>query len=733
MDFKSTFKGLINGAKTKLSAVPKYTRALWNRVSPALSKIPAFFAGLWKKLISLIPAGIFSRKAPMVACPKCKELHEINAECTCPVCGAKYKLPKQYEKYVRSAKAKKEREEKKKLDAEAKAKADAAKREEKASSVGANASKDIAKDSREDALERTSKVQLHIKHRRLIVLSACAIAVCALFIVLALTLFKDKDAPLFDAGEYVNQPVFYTEQDGLLRCAFPNDKDCSVGKGEIVSYLSSSDGKCVYLTYKGAFGSDEASNYVLRISSFGEKIEMIYENAEYMPEIISGGNNRYLYIMVPKDDASYLYELYLSEDSETPELISDNTREIAVSTSGRYALVSLDDSGASKLMLYSAAKDEMTNPGIKNAHPLSVDNKGEYLIYARKSTADSTDIVAERSTTNRVVIPLLKDTELKSVIFSADRRSFSVVYEDRTVFYTCGEDDYVITNTDSSSLFGYRFNENVCHNLLSFKEIPAVYDVLQKDILPHYYFDTSNRLAYRIKADGTKEALFGSMRIDSLKVSENDRVAFVSANMLYSGALNKKNNDLFLIMNFTNKTLIDISPDGKTIVYSDSDGNLFATEYGKENTEPVKLSVDADIVRFARDGKTALVVSGDNAMIVDSKGREKLLCEGIITEESFEADDKLSRIFYTVNDGTDSDGSVQKSLFLYKGKKTALISDKVVSVFNRRSGANISVTRSSYVGTVNTSAVESNKGDTESGNETATVPADSSENLSSAV
>ena len=473
----------------------------------------------------------------------------------------------------------------------------------------------------------------------------------------------------------------------------------------MISYLSSADGKCVYLTYSGAYVTQEESNYVLKISKFGEKLEKISESKSYLPTIIAGGNNKYLYIMTPTDDIGNIFELSLSVDGAKPEVIAENAREIAVSTSGRYALVSLDDSGASKLMLYSAAKNELSNPGIKNAHPLSVDNKGEHMIYAKKNTASSTDIIVERSTTDRVEIPIFKDTPLTGIIFSADRRAFALQYSDRTVFYTCGDDDYSISNTYNGSVFDYSFNENVCHNFLSFKEIPKISDSFDKELLPYYYFDKEHKFIYKISKGGAKEPVFESNFVENLKLSDNDRVAFVSSGSLYTGKLDNKDNDICRIMDFYEKKLIDITPDGKLVYFTDSDGNMFTVEYGKANSVPKKVAVDPTVVKFASNSKRLITVSGNTASIIDKNGNSKKLCEGIIPELSVISKKDLSRFFYVKSVKNEATGTEKKSLYLYSGGKSKLVTDKLSDICFVPDSLRLDRTRSYYVDIYDTALI----------------------------
>lgn len=625
---------------------------------------------------------LFETKAPKVSCPKCGTVHEINADCICPRCGLKYKLPKEYDAYIEQARA---------------AAQAAGEMTDNVSGTDGRIMQGTAAEYSDRAVRETKRKREKKRSDTLIKLSVFVVAFSVLFICIMLFFFRDKDALLYKTGEYVNQPVFYHTEDGMLHCAFPNSKQCSIGKGELWQYISSADGKCVYLTYSGEFASAQQSNYVLRISKHGKKVQKLAESKTYVPHMVSGGNNKYLYILTPKDEIGNIFDLTLSIDGDKPFEIAKDVKELTVSTSGRYALFSLEESGTSKMMVYSAAKNELINPGIKNAHPLSIDNKGEYMIYARKNTADSTDIIVEKSTTERVEIPIFKETELKSIIFSEDRRTFAAQYADRTVFYTCTDKDYTISNTYDGSLFGYDFNDYVCHNYITFKEIPEVRNVFGKELLPYFYYDKTNRFVYKVSRGGTRESIFDTYVIDELRVSEGDKCAFVSEGILYTGRLDKKKNDITRIMNFGGCTLIDISPDGKFVYYTDKDGNMFRTPYGESGENKVKLSVDPELVKLASDSSGLVTVSAGTATYIDKKGKESSIGEGFDVLQAYSASDKLSEIFWVGTSTDEATEQTRKSLYFFDGKKSRLISDKVSDICVIADYARLDISKSSYV------------------------------------
>lgn len=592
---------------------------------------------------------LFNRK-PKVACPKCKALHELNKESTCPICGTKYKLPDEYTAALQN---------------------DASTFSLRASSV-----KVINKLTCTASKIVSDFGNLKNSTKRLIKISSVLCAVFVIFIIAVLACFADKEPLLYNPGVPENQPMFYYTSDDRLCCLFPNGKNVDIGVGVLRDYASCVTGKNVYVSFSGTLGNEPASkaaNYILHISKYS-KINEIFSDKDYVPEFLSGGNCGYVYIMLPDGGISELSTLFLSKDGKEPQKICDSVRDLCISPNGKHAFFSVDDNGGSKLMEYSVGA-EPENPGIKNAYPLSVDNKGEYLIYAKKTNAESISIVSEKSTSERLEIATIKETHLSRLIFSADKRKFAIEYDDRTTFYSCGDDYYSTVLTYNGSRFGMNISENTKQNILSLSDIPALSISNDASLLPYYFFDKEREGVYCVDKDGSKIPVF-DRTFTQFKVSENGYVAFVSDGKLFCGKLNPRNNQLCEMSDFSAKTLVDISPDGKKILYNDADGNLFSIDYGVKNDTPEKLYVDADFVNFSDDGKT-LLVCGDNVTSFISESKVSNLCEGIIPEETAIINGDLSVIVYAKEVYVGGEPTGEKSLCLYLDGKTRIITEKL--------------------------------------------------------
>ena len=596
---------------------------------------------------------MFLHKKTRVSCPKCRSVHEINSENICPVCGTKYKLPKDFDKKNRGFAA---------LSLKSIT--------ESISAFVSTKAKVLA--------DRFSNLRNSTK--RLVKLSFALAVFFAVFILIVFACFSDKEPLDYKVGKVENQPAFHYTTDDRLCCLFPNGKNTEIGIGILRQYASSNNGKSVYLVFSGKPSGDpgsskmEASNYIICVEDF-EKIRYIYDNPYSVPQILCGGNNEYLYVLNNLGVDTSFCELALIRKNGKPLSVARDVKEAAISPNGHYAFYSVNDNGASKLFIYNAGNEKSINAGIKNATPLSVDNKGEYLVYARKNNEESLSIISEKSTSERLEIPVIPEAQLMEVVFSRDKRSFAIRYDDRTTFYSCGDDYYSTVLTSPGSRFGTNIAENTLQNIHSFTDIPAVSVSSDSSLLPYYFYDKEREGIYCVEADSSKLPVF-DRTFTSVVVSESGNAAFVSDGKLYSGKLSAKNNELCEMMVFDNKKLVDISPDGKKILYSDFDGNLFIVNYGEKDNKPVKIYVDADFVKFS-ENSDVLLVCGDNVTSFITGSKVSNLCEGIIPEESIIVKKDLSSIIFAKEIYRDGAPTGEKCLCLYSSGKTRIISEKL--------------------------------------------------------
>lgn len=635
----------------------KYYKDISNNASRLLASLRK---GKQRMKIKDFLTNLFNRDTPKISCPKCREIHELNANACCPRCGTKYKLSPEYIELAR-----------KKLAAQ-----DARdRRSARILSVFGILQSNSKKDS--ETSKRTGK-----KLRIISYVGAIAI-LCAVFVLTTLLLFSDKEPLHYKTDEPENQPVFFCDTEGIVHYLFPDGTSGNIGKGTLHAYNSSSDGKNVYFTFTGHLSPTEnytsntnSESFLLKLTNKNE-LSIITEGKDVVPEFLAAGDCEYLYIkLTDKEDTRYGSVSVLHNSSE-PQVISEKVRDICVSPNGRYALVSVEDDGATKLMKYSFATSSLDNPGVKNAYPLSVDNKGEYIVYARKSDSEHISVISEKDTSSRVEIPIFNDAEFKELIFAADRRSFAICYNDRMTFYNCGTVTYSTMAAGYGSSFGYDKVFNRRLNLLSLEAISKITDTENDSLLPYCLFDSEKKNLYCLD-DGTQTQIFGKI-IDSLVISECKRAAFTSDGKLYCGVIDVKSNKCFEMGEFGGKKLVDISPDGKLISYTDGDGNLFTIKYGKtlaEQNMGTKRSVDVSVARFSSDSKKLFVHSDGISSIINLKNNEvKTVAENLIPESTVLLKDDLSEFIYAAKAPEGADG-IDASLYIYKDGKSTLVCDK---------------------------------------------------------
>lgn len=636
-----------------------------------------FLNGFLEKIKSIIKP-----EAPKISCPKCGAIHELNIDAACPECGTKYKLPEQYIELAKRNAARKD-----------------ARDRRKAKLLGFFGLFRPNTEQTSDSAAKAKKSKLKIR-----IAYVCGfVLVCAVFVLVTLGLFSDKEPLHFVTDSAENQPLFFSDTDGIVHYLFPDGSEGNIGKGTVSDYAASSDGKTVYLTFTGFLSPTESytsntdsSNFLMSLTDFG-KLSLILESKTSVPEFVAAGDCEYVFIRVAEEQNRMLGTLSVIHDGRYTASVVESVRDLCVSPNGHYALLSVDDSGASKLMKYSLANNALENPGVKNAYPLSIDNKGEYIVYAKKNDSTSLMIVSEKDTSTRLEVPVIDTEKLRAVVFAADRRSFAVKYTDRMTFYTCGTDTYSTMGAYEGSEFCYDMLDSD-YNLLYTESIPAIVNVAETELLPFHYYDRDSKTLFRLD-EGTQTHIF-NRTVDDVVISENERTAFVSEGKLFCGDMGG-DGTAFEMGEFGGKTLVDISPDGKLIAYSDSDGNLFTLEYGKtiaNQNMGIKRSVDVSNARFSDDSKKLLVTSDGVTSLVNLKnGESTVLTTDIIAEYTYVYKGDLSHIAYAAYVPTENEGEKSKTLYIYKNGKSTIASENLDAFVLPNYAKRIDVTRSDYV------------------------------------
>ncbi len=612
---------------------------------------------------------VFKEEKKRTVCPKCGKLHEMNGDNVCPYCHTHYKITV-----------------KEPVTAQTQVGAEKAQGPGRSSRLPALFSgKGVIKSRFALRLQETAKRvgSMKPKTKRLLAVLGGALVAFVLFAAALVYFFADREPVMYRAGKRTVQPVFFRDTEESLFCVFPSDKPytAALGKGELLGTASSHDGRLVYALVREIPGGDgaESVDSLLRIRDFSEVTPVASGKAGSV-RFACGGDCGYLYFTVT--GGADFAELFLLKEKGEPKRIAGDVipDAYAVSPNGRYCFFRVDDAGASKLLKYNCGKDECQNPGIRNSYPLSVDNKGEYLIYAKKS-ADSMTVVAEKSTSERVELPVIAEAQLQRIILTEDRRALCIEYADRSAFHTCGGGKYSTVLTYAGSSFGYDFTENAA-NVLGIPEIPELRTVRGSSLLPYYFFDKEREGVYCINKDGAKVPVF-DRTFDEVKVSGNGRCAFVSDGRLYCARLDSGNVSAAELCSMEGKTLFDISDDGKRIFYTDSDGNLLSVRFGKAEDEPVKIIADADYIRFSKDGKK-LLASADGVLSVISDGKLVGFDDSVIPECTFLFGADYNHMIYAKYERTDGAKNGRVGLYLRCGRKTVRLCDSFGFLYTDR-------------------------------------------------
>ena len=264
-------------------------------------------------------------------------------------------------------------------------------------------------------------------------------------------------------------------------------------------------------------------------------------------------------------------------------------------------------------------------------------------------------------------------------------------------FYTCGTDTYSTMGAYEGSDFCYDIIDSD-YNLLYTDSIPTIVNVAETELLPFHYYDKNSKTLYRLD-EGTQTHIFNKI-IDTVVISENERAAFVSDGKLFCGVMSG-DGTAFEMGEFGGKTLVDISPDGKLIAYSDSDGNLFTLEYGKtiaKQSMGIKRSVDVSNARFSDNSKKLLVTSDGLSSFVNLKnGKTTILASDIIPEYTCVYKDDLSHMAFAAYVPADEGCEKSKTLYIYKNGKSTTVCENLDAFILPDYASRIDVTRSDYI------------------------------------
>lgn len=525
---------------------------------------------------------------------------------------------------------------------------------------------------------------------RLSIVIALVIVLIVSVTALVSNILKNNESLKFDSEDPSSAPIFYTNSDGnayfyLKRTPY------LIGNGEIFDFAYSASNGVTYAVFKGRRDTESIaeSTSLLKITNGGKKIETVVESQAGSDIVFKqGGNCKYIYYLVSENLGSYQNSsrLYLY-DSKTAKSIRiteysntgyyDNFR---VSPNGRYMIYKGEDGKGTKLLKYSVKESASILLGVKNAEPISIDNKGKYYSYIKENADNKSDFFVESSVDDREKTSLDKLCADR-VIVSSDSRSFIIETGNLTTVKTVGSEACVIAAKTGSGLGINIVKALTDHDDtdLTLSLVHTVSYCKNESFLPYYYVSEDINGTYMFmvcRKDGVKEELL-SERFSNY-CTNGTLAAYVVQNSLYT--TKTAGSDATLISeNFEGYTLEALSDNGKYIFYSDLDGNFYRIPYKYNGADWTKIAVDPEPYISSFDGNSAIFQS-EGALHHTKNGKSVKIGDMVHASKCIVMSDASSAFYLTVSDGSKAHNAY--TLYTYNGSRSSAVDHNVVSVLS---------------------------------------------------
>lgn len=519
-------------------------------------------------------------------------------------------------------------------------------------------------------------------------------AVLALLIVAAFSLIthilKGNESLVFSTERQTTSPVFFTDSDGLLyHYAYAKGGGTLIGRGEIRQFVYSPKNKTTYAVFYGSRDTESltAGALLLRISDSG-KIETIQESPYGTITFVQGGNCAYLYFLVNEELGSYQNSarLYIYDAStKNVKRISEYEKggyyeNFRVSANGRYLLYKAENGDGTKLMRYSVKTGTPEALGIKNAEPVSIDNKGQYYSYLRINEEGLSDFYLESGVSNREKTPLDK-AYVDRILVSNDARSFVIETGNVTVIKSAGSEPCEIAARTGSGIGLDIFsNRSVVDNSeQTYSFVHALEQCANSSFLPYYYLvpqeNGTQTLMYCDK-NGVKDELLSNSFTDFC--TNGTLAAYIADASLYTARIDLKNTSEKLVSeNFADYHLDRMSENGKYMFYSDADGNYYRIPFRYTGADWIKSAVDADPYLCASDGRSGIYLS-DGALYSSKDDEQEKISDLVVPTACYVMNDGARTVFLAQSE--DSKAENAYTLYLFDGKKVTAVQNNVTSI-----------------------------------------------------
>lgn len=521
--------------------------------------------------------------------------------------------------------------------------------------------------------------------------------IAALFVVLLITaiavisnIFKSSESLIFSHEDDRYASVFYEDSDGLIYFNGKN-QPILIGKGIITEQTYSKNQKTSFFVFEGTKDVDSMTSggsTLYKISDSDTSPSLVAETPYGNIFFVTAGNSKYIYYMINEaigtyQNSSRLY-VYDVEKNQSKKIDEYSTQgdflNFRVSPNGRYMIYKSQDGNGTKLMKFCVKNSSSEPLGIKNAEPVSIDNKGKYYSYLKINADGGTDFYVESGVSDREKIALDK-AAADRILVSSDSRSFLIETGNITMIKTVSSEPVTIATHTGSGIGIDIIPSSTRHDSNSL--IPSLVHTVEQceneSFFPYYYLNNNNGTVEIMvcEKNGTKNRLTDNVFNDF--VTNGKKIAAIFDKTFSTFEVNYKNSALTLVSeNFDGYSLKHLSDNGKYVYYSDTDGNLYRIPFNFNGSDWIKVAIDAQVFKISEDGKL-ITYTTDDTLYQSRDGVPSKISENILIDSVYLSSGGEKIYFLAESDSSKAENAY--SLYSFNGKNLEKLADNVTKIY----------------------------------------------------
>lgn len=534
------------------------------------------------------------------------------------------------------------------------------------------------------------KKQVRRAITRLSVVAAFLIVLVITTITIISNIFKSSESLIFNHENDTLTSVFYEDSDKLVYF-YGKNQSVLIGKGIITDQIYSQKQKTTFFVFEGTKDPDSMTSggsSLYKISDADTAPTLIADTSYGKISFVTGGNSKYIYYIINETIGTYqnssrfyMYDVENNHSKKIDEYSEQgNFNNFRISPNGRYVIYKSEDGNGTKLMKFSVRNASSEPLGIKNAEPVSIDNKGKYYSYLKINSDGQTDFYVESSVSDREKTQLDKSVADR-ILVSADSRSFVIETGNITTIKSVATEPVTIVTPTGSGL-GLDIIQSATRtdsNSLVPSLVHTVEQCKNESFFPYYYQHRTNQSVEIMvcEKNGSKKLLTDNAFDDF--VTNGKKAAAIFDKTLSTFEINTKNSALTLVSeNFDGYSLEHLSENGKYVYYSDTDGNLYRIPFEFNGADWVKVAIDAQIYKLSKDGKLITYIS-DNTLYQSKDAVPSKVSEKVLPDSVYLSNGGNRLYFLAESDSTKAENAY--TFYTFNGKSIEKIADNVTNIY----------------------------------------------------